>query len=134
MFCLYYREVLVNSFYLSIRLSTQAANFITNVILFPLSSPNVELVTHKSEVQKVQRSDLDELDADHDLDQDRFEEFEVDSGVPISPSAPQLSGLPTASRMSSISPRRPLRKSSPSARRRELVWKSEKMGRSLSKK
>ena len=134
MFCLYYREVLVNSFYLSIRLSTQAANFITNVILFPLSSPNVELVTHKSEVQKVQRSDLDELDADHDLDQDRFEEFKVDSGVPISPSAPQLSGLPTASSMSSISPRRPLRKSSPSARRRELVWKSEKMGRSLSKK
>ena len=134
MFCLYYREVLVNSFYLSIRLSTQAANFITNVILFPLSSPNVELVTHKSEVQKVQRSDLDELDADHDLDQDRFEEFEVDSGVPILPSAPQLSGLPTASSMSSISPRRPLRKSSPSARRRELVWKSEKMGRSLSKK
>ena len=29
--------------------------------------------SHKSEVQKVQRSNLDELDADHDLDQVRFE-------------------------------------------------------------
>ena len=29
--------------------------------------------SHKSEVQKVQRGNLDELDADHDLDQVRFE-------------------------------------------------------------
>ena len=36
--------------------------------------------SHKSEVQKVQRGNLDELDADHDLDQDRFEEVEGDAG------------------------------------------------------
>jgi hypothetical protein len=41
--------------------------------------------------------------------------------------APQLhAALPTASSTSSISPRRPLRKSNPNAHRRELVWKSQK--------
>ena len=42
-------------------------------------------------------------------------------------SAPQLpAALPDASRMSSISSRRPFRKSSLNARRRELVWRSKK--------
>ena len=86
-----------------------------------------------SEVQKVQRSDVDELDADHDPDQDRFEEIEVGAGtlsvdtngptsdvLSLAPSAPQPHAtLPTASR-------RPPRKSIASARRRELVWKSHK--------
>lgn len=125
---------------ISIRPSTQPAKFITNVSLFEFLPECCAHDSHKSEVQKVQRSDLDELDADHDLDQDRFEEIEVDSGMqhvdtnePISdalssaPSAPQLhAALPTASSTSSVSPRRPLRKSSGSARRRELVWKSPK--------
>jgi len=89
-----------------------------------------------SKVQIIQRSDVDELYADHDLDQDRFEEIEVDAGtLPVdtkgptsgvlssAPSASQLhSALPT---MSSTSSRRPPRKSIPSARRRELVWKSQ---------
>ena len=86
-----------------------------------------------SEAQIIQRSDVDEVDADYDLDQDRFEEFEVDAGtLPVDikdstsdvsslvPSAPQLhAALPTASR-------RPPRKSISSARRWELVWKSQK--------
>ena len=87
-------------------------------------------MTYKSEVQKVQRNDPDELDADHDLDQDRFEECEFDAGtLPVdakgsisdvlTPSAPQLhAALPDASSIS----RRTL---SPSARRRELVWRSD---------
>jgi hypothetical protein len=101
---------------------------------FPISKCRAH-DSHNSEVQKVQRSDLDD-----DLDQDRFEEIEVDAGTllvdtkgPISdvsssaPSTPQLHAtLPTSSSISSISPRRPLRKSNPSARRRELVWKSPK--------
>jgi hypothetical protein len=61
----------------------------------------------KSSVQKVQRSDLDELDADHDLIQDQFEEIEFDAEI-----APSMS----------------------SACGRELVWKSQKMIQSLSKK
>ena len=98
-------------------------------------------MTHKLEVQKVQRSDPDELDADHDLDQDRFEEIEVDTGAvnvetkgPISdvlslpPSASQPhAALPVTSSMASISSRRPFQKSNPGdARRRELVWRSQK--------
>ena len=92
-------------------------------------------MTLKSEVQRVQRSDLDELDADHDLNQDRFEEFEVDAGtLPVdtkgsisdvlssAPSAPPLhAALPNASSMS----RKTL---SSSARRRELVWRSDGIG------
>ncbi|KIM44033.1 hypothetical protein M413DRAFT_373720 [Hebeloma cylindrosporum] len=43
------------------------------------------------------------------------------------PSTPRLNAaLPTASSISSISSQRPPRKSIPSARRRELVWKSQK--------
>ena len=58
----------------------------------------------------------------------------MDTKGPISDvlsSAPSITQLhaasPTASSMSSISPRRPLRKSSLSARRRELVWKSQQI-------
>ena len=57
----------------------------------------------------------------------------MDSKDPIldvlssAPSAPQLhAALPTSSSMPSVSPRMPLRKSCPSARRRELVWKSQR--------
>jgi hypothetical protein len=87
-------------------------------------------MTHTNlKVQKVQRSDLDELDADYDLDQDRFEEIEADVGTPLAdaegPIPEVLSSAPSAaSSMPSISPRKPLRKSSPC--RRELVWKSQK--------
>ena len=94
--------------------------------------------SHNSEVQKVERSDLDELDVDHDLDQDRFEEIEDDAGTllvdakaPISdvlnsaPSTSQLhAALPTTSESSLSESLISLRKSSPSARR-ELVWKSQ---------
>ena len=92
-------------------------------------------MTHKSEVQKVQRNDIDELDADHDLDRNRFEEINDDAGTQLvdakapisdvmssSPSTYRLhAALPTTSSMSLISSRRP---PSPSARR-ELVWKSK---------
>ena len=57
----------------------------------------------------------------------------MDTKGPISdvlsstPSAPQLhAAVPDASSMPPISLRRPFRKSSPSARRRELVWRSKK--------
>ena len=92
----------------------------------------------ESEVQKVQRSDLDELDDDHDLDQNLIEEIEVDAGTLLEDTKGSISdasssdswalqlhvALPDASSM--MSSRRPLRKSNPSSRRRELVWRSQK--------
>ena len=81
------------------------AHYECNSFLF--SYLNVELMTHKSKDQKVQRSDLDELHW-----QDRFEEIEVDTGTP----------LVDTSRKGHISV--PFRKSNPS--RRELVWRSQK--------
>ena len=120
---------------ISIRFLTRPAKLITNVVHSPKCRAHD---SHKSEVQKIQRSDVDELDADHDLVQDRFEEIDagtllVDTKGPTSDalgsasSAPQLhAALPIASSMSSISSRRPPRKSISSARRRELVWKSQK--------
>jgi hypothetical protein len=86
-----------------------------------------------SEVQKIQRSDVDELDADHDLDhQDRFEEIEVDTGtLPMDTNGPRsdiLSSAPSTSQLRAAlptAPRGPPRKPIASAHRRELVWKSQ---------
>ena len=64
-------------------------------------------MTHKFKVQKVQRSDLDELHW-----QDRFEEIEVDAGTP----------LVDTTQKGPISV--PFRKSNPS--RRELVWRFQR--------
>ena len=89
-------------------------------------------MTHKSEVQKVQRSDLDELEADLDPDQDRFEEFEVDAGTPPVDSKGSISDIlssaPSARQLDPALPdalSKSRRTLSPSARRRELVWRSD---------
>ena len=104
----------VSQLSVSIRPSTQHPKLITNVILLPILQRAHDL--NESQVQKVQRSELDELYTDHDLDQDRFEEIEDTKG----PISDVLSSAPSA-------PRRLLRKStSGSAHRRELVWKSQK--------
>jgi hypothetical protein len=101
----------------------------------------------KYEAQNIQHTYVDEFDADHDLDQSHLEEFEFDAGtLPVetkfspqgnsfrlnsfrkifrsAPSNPPTTATPkTASKTSSsrILPR----KSTPSAHRRELVWKSQ---------
>jgi len=108
----------------------------------------MELIAYtKYEAQKIQRTYVDEFDADHDLDQDRLEEFEFDAGTPpvetkFSPqsnssrlksfrnifrSAPSNPRTPATSKATSkiSSSRIPPRKSTPSAHRRELVWKSQ---------
>jgi hypothetical protein len=78
-----------------------------------------------SQVQRIQRIYIDELDTDHDMDQDRFEELELDAGMlPVDTNYdPQING-PTRD-VSSPAPSYP-RKSTPRPPRRELVWKSQK--------
>ena len=71
-----------------------------------------------SEVPIIQPTYTDELDTDHDLDQDRFEEFEA-----------EVETLPAASFTASSIPssQKPPPKSIRRARpRRELVWKYQK--------
>ena len=80
--------------------------------------------------------DLDELDTEHNLDQDRFEEIQVEADASAGTLFVDTKGsnlnVSSASNMSesSISSRRPLasesRKSNPSAHRRELVWRPQK--------
>jgi hypothetical protein len=84
------------------------------------------------EVQKIQRTYVDELD---EMDQDRFEEVEFDT-EPLPPaqnndvtsnifsSAPLNPQLPAAPSIVPTSQRSP-RKSTSTAYRRELVWKSQ---------
>jgi hypothetical protein len=95
---------------------TQPAKLITNVIHFLFFPKCRTYDSHKSEVQKVQRSDSDELDADLDLDQDRIEDIKADAG----------GRLVDAMRLFSKVLRPQLHATSPSACRRELVWKSQK--------
>ena len=82
----------------------------------------------KYEAQKIQRTYIDEFDADHDLDQNLLEEFEFDAGsLPVETKFSPRSKTPAASKTDSkiSSSRIPPRKSTPSAHRRELVWKCE---------
>jgi len=98
----------------------------------------------KYEAQKIQHTYIDEFDANQDLDQNHLEE--LDAGTPpgetdfsaqtnsprlnsfrkIFRSAPSNPLTPATSKTASISSSRiPPRKSTPSAHRRELVWKSQ---------
>lgn len=114
-----------------------------NVIIF--SFPDMELIAYIA--QKIQRTYVDEFDTEHDLDQNGLEDFEFDAGtLPVETNfSPQSnsSGLnsfrkvfglvpsnlqtpassKTASKISSS--QIPPKRSTPSARRRELVWKSQ---------
>jgi hypothetical protein len=96
---------------------------------------------------QIQRTYVDEFDADHDLDQNRLEEFEFDAGTPpvetkINPqsNSSRLKNFQSIFRSVQSNPRTPAaskatskissspippRKSTPSAHRRELVWKSQ---------
>jgi len=102
----------------------QPAKLITNVIHFR-SPRKYQLMTCKnSEVQKIQRTYVDELDADHDLQQGQFGEFEFDTGtVPVDAedlTSDVLGSAPSNRHSSTSLPRRVPRRS-----RRELVWKSQ---------
>ena len=109
---------------------------------YPVSSPNVELMTHinlkfkKFSVATLTSSTLIMISTKIDsrklrvmLDRYLWTQrvlFQTFWGS--APSIPQLhAALPTTSSISSISPQRPIRKSSLSARRRELVWKSQQI-------